>query len=68
MRVRIFYFACMKTGKNCSCAVISCNSSQSRSAAKNQNNFAGKKNLLDGTLLSRGEHCWEKDVWKPCSD
>jgi len=33
VRIRIFYFACMKTGKNCSCALISCNRSKSRSAA-----------------------------------
>jgi hypothetical protein len=53
----------MKTGKNCSCALISCNRSKSRSAAKNQSNFAAeKKNLLDGTLVSRGEHGWKKKM------
>jgi hypothetical protein len=44
-------------------ALITCNRSKSRSAAKNQSKFAAvKKKVLDGTLVSRGGHGWEKDV------
>jgi hypothetical protein len=47
--ILILYFACMKTRKNCYCT---CDASKSRSAAKNQSNFAAekkKKFLMDGT-------------------
>jgi len=43
MRIRIFYFAYMKTGKNCHFALIGCNRSKSRPAAKNQSNFGAEK-------------------------
>jgi len=59
----------MKTEKNCSCALISCNRSKSRTAAKNRSNFAvEEKNSRGRNLSIERRTSGKRHVETYCSD